>query len=106
MEEMDHTAESLPPEDSEFDSAGLTRAACRQIAAPRVEEAAITMECELYDSIEIHDRIMVLGEVQYFHVDDDVLTDGQIDMRNIATVGRLGGPYYAVSDPVEFERQF
>lgn len=106
MEEMDHTAESLPPEESEFDSAGLTRAECRTIDAPRVEEAAITMECALYDSIEIHDRLMVLGEVQYFHLDDDVLTDGEIDMRNIATVGRLGGPYYTVSDPVEFERQF
>lgn len=106
LERMDHSAESLPPEDSEFDAVGVTRADCRCIDAPRVAEAAVTMECTLYDSLEVHDRLMVLGEVEYVHVDDDVLTNGQIDQRKLPTVGRLGGPYYTVSDITEFERQF
>lgn len=106
LERMDHTSESVSSGESEFDSVGIERAPCRRIDPPRVADAAITMECTLYDSIEIHDRLMVLGEVQYFHVDEAMLTDGQVDMRNIPTVGRLGGPYYTVSDPVEFERRF
>ena len=106
LERMDHTAASVPPEDSEFDLADVERADCRTVSAPRVAEAPISMECTLYDSLEIHDKLMILGDVQYVHVDDEVLTDGKLDSRDLETVGRLGGPYYTVSDPVAFERQF
>lgn len=106
LERMDHTSETIPTNESEFDLAGVERAACRRISPPRVADAVVTMECTLYDSIEIHDRSMILGEVQYFHVSEDVLTDDRIDMREIDTVGRLGGPYYTVADPIEFERRY
>lgn len=106
LERMDHTSLTASSEESEFDIAGVEPAECRRIAPPRVADAVATMECTLYDSIEIHDRLMVLGEVEYFHVSEDVTTDGKIDMRKIDTVGRLGGPYYTVSDPVAFERQY
>lgn len=36
---------------------------------------------------------MVFGEIERYHVSDGVLTDGEIDMEKIDTVGRLGGPY-------------
>ena len=106
LEAMDHTSKDTPPGESEFDLAGIERGECRTIDAPRVADSVVTMECTLYDSLEIHDRIMILGEVQYFHVDDAVIRDGKVDSREVPTVGRLGGPYYTVSDPVEFERQF
>jgi flavin reductase (DIM6/NTAB) family NADH-FMN oxidoreductase RutF len=106
LETMDHTSKSLPPGESEFDLADVERGPCRRIDPPRVADAVVTMECTLYDSIEVHDRLMVLGEVQYVHVADEVLTDGKIDQRKVPTVGRLGGPYYTVSEPVEFERQY
>ena len=104
--EMDSTSRRLPPEESEFDRFDVERAPCRRIDAPRVAEAVVTMECTLHDSLTVHDRIVVLGDVEYFHVAEAVLTDGRIDMGKLPTVGRLGGPYYTVSDPVEFERQF
>jgi flavin reductase (DIM6/NTAB) family NADH-FMN oxidoreductase RutF len=104
--EMDSTSRRLPPEESEFDRFDVERAPCRRIDAPRVAEAVVTMECTLHDSLTVHDRIVVLGDVEYFHVAETVLTDGRIDMGKLPTVGRLGGPYYTVSDPVEFERQF
>jgi flavin reductase (DIM6/NTAB) family NADH-FMN oxidoreductase RutF len=105
-EAMDATSERLPPDESEFDRAGVKRAPCDRIDAPRVADAVVTMECELYDTIEIHDRLTILGDVVRFHVDDAVLTDDRIDMRKIRTVGRLGGPYYTVSDRMEYERQY
>ena len=106
LDEMDHTSADTPPEESEFDLVGLERAECQEIAAPRVAEAAITMECTLYDSIEIHDRLTVIGDVRHFSVSEAVLTDGKVDQRKLPTVGRLGGPYYTVSDISPFERQF
>lgn len=106
IERMDYTSASRPPEESEFELAGVSKAECRTISAPRVADAPVTMECTYYDSVEIHDRVTIFGEVQRFHIADEVLTDGKIDMAKLPTVGRLGGPYYTVSDLVEFERQF
>ncbi len=108
IERMDHTSASLPPEESEFDLADVERTDCRTVDAPRVTDAPISMECTLHDSLEVHDKLMILGDVQHVHVDEDLLAegDGKLDMRDLPTVGRLGGPYYTVSDPVEFERQF
>lgn len=106
IETMDRTAASLSPDESEFEFADVERSPSREIAPPRVANAAITMECTLYDTIEVHDRVMTMGEVVHYHVSEDVLTDGKVDSRKVPTVGRLGGPYYTVSDPIEFERQF
>lgn len=106
LEPMDRTAAKLDPHESEFEVAGLESAPCRTITAPRVADAAVTLECTLYDTHDIHDSIMVLGEVQYFHVDEAAMIDGKIDSRTLDTVGRLGGPFYTISDPVEYERQY
>jgi flavin reductase (DIM6/NTAB) family NADH-FMN oxidoreductase RutF len=106
MEAMDSTSAKLGPEESEFDEVGIERAECTAIDAPRVADAPVTMECELHDTFEVADRLMVLGEVVHFHVSEDAVTDGKVDQRKLPTVGRLGGPYYTVSEPVKFERQF
>ena len=106
LEPMDATAATLPPEESEFDFADVERAECERIDPPRVADAAVTMECTLYDSVEIYDRITIFGEVVRFHVSEDVMTDGEIDSRKLETVGRLGGPYYTVSEVAEFERRY
>ncbi|MWV64100.1 flavin reductase family protein [Halorubrum sp. JWXQ-INN 858] len=106
IERMDRTSERLAPDESEFEAAGVERADCRHIDPPRVADAVVTMECTLYDAIEVYDKVMILGDVRHYHVDEDVLTDGKIDSRKVDTVGRLGGPYYTVSEPLEFERGF
>lgn len=105
IEAMDRSSARLPAEESEFEYADIPRADCRTIDPPRVADAPITMECTLYDSMEVRGRLMILGDVRYYHLSEDVLTDGEIDARSVDTVGRLGGPYYTVSEPIEFERQ-
>jgi flavin reductase (DIM6/NTAB) family NADH-FMN oxidoreductase RutF len=104
VSEMDRTSAGVPPEEAEFDLAEVERADCIRISPPRVAKALITMECTLYDAIEVHDRLMVLGDVRLFHVDDGALVDGKVDSREVLTVGRLGGPHYSVSNPVEIEK--
>lgn len=106
LEPMDRTSAKLSPEESEFEYARIERAPCRHIDPPRVADAVLTMECTLYDAIEVYDKLMILGDVCHYHISDTVMSDGKIDSRKIDTVGRLGGPYYTVSEPVDFERQF
>lgn len=102
---MDDTSASLPRGESEFDYAGVERAPCTTIDAPRVADAAATMECTLYGSKEVYNKVMVFGEVQHVHLDERLLTDGEIDMHNVDTVGRLGGPYYTEVEVSELERR-
>lgn len=106
LERMDHTSASIPSDESEFELAGVARGECQQINPPRVADAVVTMECTLYDSIEVYDKLMILGEVAYFHVSDEVLTDGEIDANKVDTVGRLGGSNYTDTSPIEFERRY
>jgi flavin reductase (DIM6/NTAB) family NADH-FMN oxidoreductase RutF len=44
---MHESSMNHPPEADEFEKAGLTPADCEVVAAPRVEEAAVSMECVL-----------------------------------------------------------
>jgi hypothetical protein len=76
------------------------------IAVPGVADAAVTMECTLHDTKDLHDRVLLFGDVQHVHVAESAMTDGEIDARNLRTVGRLGGPYYTTAVPGDFERQY
>ena len=106
LETMDTTAAPLDPGESEFEYADVERASCRHISPPRVKDAVITMECTLHDTIEIYEKLMILGDVVHYHIDDAAMRDGKVDSREVATVGRLGGPYYTIAEPSPFERQF
>lgn len=105
-QQMDRTSAALPPAENEFDFAEVNRAECELISPPRVADAAVTMECELYDTIHVKDRLVVFGEVVYFHLSDEVITEDEIDMTKLDVVGRLGGPYYTDAEQIELERQF
>jgi len=106
VERMDHTAADPPAGTDEFELAGVERAECTRIDAPRVADAPVTMECTLYDSMEVYDRQMILGDVVHFHVDESVTRDGKIDSRELTQAARLGGPYYTYTEPIEFERRY
>lgn len=106
LERMDLTSKILSSNESEFDLAAIERADCQTIAVPRVANSVVTLECTLYEVHEVYGRHMILGDVEYFHVDDTVMRNDEIDAREIDTVGRLGGPFYTISRPIEFERQF
>ncbi|GAB7008314.1 flavin reductase family protein [Halorubrum trueperi] len=105
VEAMNASSATLDAGESEFDHVGIERAPSTRVDAPRVAAAAVSFECELYDAVEIGTSTLVLGEVVYAHVDESVLTDGQIDVDRLDTVGRLAGGWYASTDDrFEIER--
>jgi flavin reductase (DIM6/NTAB) family NADH-FMN oxidoreductase RutF len=105
-EAMNETSATLPPEESEFDHAGLERAPSERIAPPRVAEAEIAFECELYDAHDVGTSRLILGEVVLAHVDDALATDeGKLDVERVDAVGRLAGNWYATTtDRFRLER--
>lgn len=94
---MNETAATLERGDSEFDRADVTRAESTVVAPPRVAEARVAFECELYDLRTVGSSTQALVEVVHAHVDDDATTDGKVDTTKLDTVGRLAGSRYATT---------
>lgn len=104
VEAMDRTSDAVDSHEDEFELAGLDRHDATTLDVPLVARAKATMECSLYDTMEIGDHIVVFGQVEHVTVDDDLVTDGKIDVEKVDAVGRLTGSYYARLDPFRVER--
>jgi flavin reductase (DIM6/NTAB) family NADH-FMN oxidoreductase RutF len=108
-EQMNVTSGDYAPEVDEFALASLESAPGVKVAAPRVARAPIAMECRLIRTIPIGHRPnhLVLGEIVYFHVRDDLYdsSTGRLDMYRLRPVGRLAGNLYThVHDIFEMKR--
>ncbi len=84
---------------NEFVKAGFTELASEKVAAPRVAESPVQLECIVRDVIEMGDHggagNLAICEVVMMHINEEVLgEDGKIDQHKIDTVGRLGKNWY------------
>jgi len=93
---MHESSRVHPPEVDEFKAAGLTPAPCEVVAAPRVEEAFVSMECRLDRVLSIGEDHLVLACMVRFHVRDDLYENGRIDVAALQPLGRLAGNYTKV----------
>ncbi|KAJ8519259.1 hypothetical protein ONZ45_g3799 [Pleurotus djamor] len=93
-----------PSNISEWEISGLTKGETVHVKAPRVKESAFSMECELFQAIDIvHPETgqatttLILGLVKYIHIRNDVLNESG-DLVNPAAfkpIARLGDITYA-----------
>jgi len=60
-------------------------------------ESPVAFECSLYEMLDVGGSSMVLGEVEWVHVDDEVTTDGKLDVEKLDAVGRLSESLYATT---------
>jgi flavin reductase (DIM6/NTAB) family NADH-FMN oxidoreductase RutF len=100
-EAMNASSATAAPEVSEFGIAGVTAAACRAIAAPRVSESPAAFECRLHDILPLPDddgrpaSYLVLGRVVGIHIDDAFIEDGRVNTARLQLIARLGYAEYA-----------
>ncbi|WP_428515784.1 flavin reductase family protein [Roseovarius sp.] len=98
-EAVNISAMAVPPEDDEFDAAGVTRAACIDAPGIRVAESPAHFECRYLSTHRLRGDSnagwvdVVFGQVARIHVDDAVLTpEGKLDIPKIQPIARMG--YY------------
>ena len=97
---MNLTSAEFPSEVDEYTVSGFTKAPSSMVAPPYVAESPYSMECRLFENIELRRDIggngnIVLLEVVAFHVADSVFTaDGKVDPRSLDLVGRMGYSHY------------
>jgi flavin reductase (DIM6/NTAB) family NADH-FMN oxidoreductase RutF len=105
---MNNCAFDFPPETSEFDATGLTRAGCVKIDVKRVAQAPVTLECRRKMTLQLSNtRDLCIGEVVYMHIRDDIIDPKtyRINIENYGVVARLFADYYAdLGEPYTLER--
>jgi flavin reductase (DIM6/NTAB) family NADH-FMN oxidoreductase RutF len=113
-EAMNQSCAPVGPEVSEFELAGLTPAASRVVAAPRVLESPVSFECRCTQTVQLQgaDGVavpswLILGEVVAVHIAKALLKDGVYDTARAGHVLRGGGPadYFTVG-PEQLFRMF
>ena len=103
LAQMSETSASLPQGVDEFLHAGVEKAECTTIAAPRVAGVPATLECRMTQILPLlgRDNHLILGEVTGIHLRDDCLVDGRFDARRYYPVARMGYHDYAVVRAVQ-----
>ncbi len=98
------------PDVDEFALAGLRTAPSMKVAPPRVAEAAWSLECRLERTILLgstpRQTSLILGEVVWIHVQDDVLEEARegeprlADPQRLRPLARLGRNLYTTLGPL------
>ncbi|MCP4388643.1 MAG: flavin reductase family protein [Gammaproteobacteria bacterium] len=98
---MNVTTANVRHEVDEFELAGLTTEDSVLVKPPRVREAPIHLECQLFQEVKLPctlpDSInrMIIGSVLGVHIRDEVLVDGLVDLSLINPLARLGYMQYS-----------
>lgn len=109
LEKMSLTSTTLSMDESEFDFADVTSCASHKVKPRSVKDSPIRYECSLREVVSISDSPMggtvVLLDVKFVYVQDDLFEDGIINQQLIDSVGKMGGDHYSlVSKCVELKR--
>jgi len=101
-EAANYTSVNAPREISEWDLSGLTKAPSKKIRPSRVAEAAFSMECTLLHSYDLASEkapgnvtaTIFIAKVVMFHIREDLMESGAINIDKLRPISRLGGISY------------
>ncbi len=109
LEKMNLTSASLKIDESEFDFAGVKRCSSYEVMPYSVTESPIRYECTLRQIIPISDLAtggtVILLDVKFIYVQDDLYKNENIDQQLVDSVGKMGGNHFSLSSKnVELNR--
>ncbi|MFM7188202.1 MAG: flavin reductase family protein [Armatimonadota bacterium] len=93
MEQMNASSATFPAEVSEFEAVGLNPRIGNWTVAPYVDEAFVSYECRLLQTVALGNATLVIGEVVGFHLSEQ--WESQTDVPPI--VGRLDASNYLLT---------
>lgn len=93
--EINKTAASLPPDESEMDLAELTLIASERVSVPSVKESKARFECVLEQAVDLGGTDLIIGKIVRFHIDESIYQKGRINAETLKPVSRLAGSNYA-----------
>ncbi|GAE25155.1 nitrilotriacetate monooxygenase component B [Halalkalibacter wakoensis JCM 9140] len=113
IEEINKTAKSLPPEESEVSITNLTPIDSLKINVPGIKEARVRLECRLERAIPLGGIDgeptcdLLIGRIVQYHIQEDLYENGEINVNILKPVSRLAGNHYAtLGKQFELKRPF
>lgn len=82
--------------ESEFDAVGIARVPGTKVRAPRPATARVSLECRVEEVLDLGQVHLFVGQVVLFHVADELLVDGRVDLSAFTPLARLAGDDYAL----------
>ncbi|MGC8624379.1 MAG: flavin reductase family protein [Phycisphaerae bacterium] len=94
VEKMNESSVDFPRGVSEMEKVGLTGAACRHIAPPRIAESPVSFECRLVQHSVIGANLIFIGQIVHVWIADDLVEPETMHIRTALfhPVGRMGSP--------------
>jgi flavin reductase (DIM6/NTAB) family NADH-FMN oxidoreductase RutF len=94
--QMNATSREFPYGTDEIAELGLTKVTSERVAPPRIAEAPVAMECRLDRIVEVGrgGTAVIIGEILLWHVRDELVVNGRLDLGRLDAIGRMGGPSY------------
>lgn len=94
---MHDSGQGFAPEQDEFAELNIKKAKCNHINAPKVADTALSFECKFRQQIELGSNNLILADVLYINVDDDMIDFPKIDMHKLDLVARGSGAHYVTT---------
>lgn len=91
---MNFSCIDAPPEFDEIEAGGIPVTPSSRVAPPRIASAPVSLECRLFEHVEIStSSSVVLGEVLVMHIDDRLIdrTNLHVDTLAMHLIGRMHG---------------
>jgi flavin reductase (DIM6/NTAB) family NADH-FMN oxidoreductase RutF len=91
FEQVNATATDFPSDSSEAEQTGVRLEPAERVAAMRVAESPVSIECTLHATLKLGDSTLVLGRVVQISVWADSVRDGRPRIEHLRPLARLGG---------------
>jgi flavin reductase (DIM6/NTAB) family NADH-FMN oxidoreductase RutF len=91
FEQINATATDFPPDQSEAEHTGIRLEPSERVAAKRVAESPVSIECTLHSTMKLGDCWVVFGRVLTISVWEHAVRDGRPRIEHLDPVARLGG---------------
>ena len=96
VDQMHGCGERLPAHQSELEAVGLHALPSRAVAAPRIAEAPVAFECNLWELLQTESRQIFIGRVLWLHAREGLVdtTTWRVRLQDYHPVGRFGASFY------------
>lgn len=78
-----------------FAEMGFTKEKADHVATPMIAESPVTIECKVFEVLNLGSHDMFLADILAVHVDENIMVDGKIDYAKARLVNYQHGEYYA-----------
>ena len=105
FEQINATATDFPPDQSEAEHTGLRLEPSHTVAAMRVAQSPVSIECTLHSTLRLGDSTVVFGRVQHISVWSSAVRDSRPRIEELRPLARLGGNEWStIGEVLEIRR--